>query len=267
MLSRTFLVLLSLACAPTILRAQGGFEYEVYSTEIEAPRATTLELHTNFVQSGRREIDEEQFATHHALRSSFEIARGLLPWLEGSVYFVGAAYQGRSAAYVGNRLRLTAVAPAKWNLPFDLGLSNEVGYARPGYSEYRWAYELSPIIGKSFGSLSIVLNPALEKGLSASGEVEGEEEYEFEFEPRAKIGYSFGDEAALALEYYGSVGSLTEFAPAHEQHHQLFATAETEVAHRWEFGAGIGRGLTRDTDRLVLMTKIEYHFGGEHEKD
>jgi hypothetical protein len=243
---RRFLVLaLPLISIPSAARAQAGFEYEVYSTHIETPHATTAELYTNFVASGRREIEDSQYPTHRALRSSLEITHGLLPWLEGSVYFVGAAFRGRNAEYVGNRLRLTAVAPQKWNLPFDLGLSQEIGYARPGFAEHRWVYELSPILGKSFGPVLFLLNPSLERGFDG-------EEREIEFEPRAKIGYELGDDGGIALEYYGS-----------EYHHHLFVTAEAEIGHNWEFGFGVGRGLTRDSDKSVLTTKIEYHFGGE----
>lgn len=245
MFRRLLAIALPLAAAPALAGAQAGFEYEVYSTHIEAPQATTLELYTNYVTSGRREIDAGQYPTHRALRSSLEITRGLLPWLEGSVYFVGAAFRGRDAEYVGNRLRLTAVAPQKWNLPFDLGLTQEVGYARPGFSAQRWVYELGPILGKSIGPVSLTVNPMFERGFDG-------DEREIEFEPKGKLEYAFGDEGAIALEYYGS-----------EYHHQLFATVEKEVAQKWEFGIGVGRGLTRESDKSVLTTKIEYHFGGE----
>jgi hypothetical protein len=242
---RVLLLSVLLASIPTLASAQAGFEYEVYSTHIESPHATTAELYTNFVTSGRREVEDGQFATHRALRSSLEITHGLLPWLEGSLYFVGGAFRGREPEYVGNRLRLTAVAPQKWNLPFDLGLTQEVGYARPGFAEHRWAYELGPILGKSFGPVSLLVNPMFERGFDG-------DEREIEFEPKGKLAYDFGDDGAIALEYYGS-----------EYHHQLFVTVETEVAHKWEFGIGVGRGLTRESDKSVLTTKIEYHFGGE----
>lgn len=238
-----------------MLSAQEGYEYEVYSTHIEAPRASTLELHTNYVQSGRREVDEGRFPTQGALRSSLELSHGLNRWLEGSVYLVGGVFRGAGTEYVGNRLRLTAVAPSQWNLPFDLGVSQEVGYARTGFGEHNWMYELSPIIGKSFGRFSLLVNPALERGF------DGEGENELELEPRAKASYEFGDEGALSLEYYGAVGPATRFEPAYEQHHQIFATFQAELGHRWEIGGGIGRGLTRESDRTVLTTKIEYHFG------
>ena len=255
MLLRSLAIVSYLVGIAPLLHAQEGFEYEVYSTHIDAPRSTTLELHSNFVQNGRRELDEGRFPTHRAVRSSLEVTRGLNRWLEGSLYFVGGVFRGQGAEYVGNRLRLTAVAPSKWNLPFDLGVSHEIGYARPGFGEHSWMYELSPIVGKSFGRFSLLMNPALERGFGGRGEDE------LELEPRAKASYEFGDEGALSLEYYGAVGPATQFEPAYEQHHQLFATFQTELGHKWEIGGGIGRGLTRESDHTVLTTKLEYHFG------
>lgn len=255
MLIRTIAVVCSLAVLAHVAEAQEGYEFEVYSTHISAPGATTLELHTNFVQSGRRDVDEGVLPSHRALRSSFEISHGLTRWLEGSVYFIGAVQKGDGPAYVGNRMRLTAVAPASWNLPIDLGVSQELGYARAGFAEDRWRYELSPIIGKSFGAVALVLNPSLERGVGHNGE------HEFELEPRGRLSYQFGDDAALSLEYYASLGPASSIEPRHEQRHQLFATVQTELSKRWEIGFGAGHGLTRESDRTVFSTKLEYHLG------
>jgi hypothetical protein len=255
MLLRVLASACMLALVAPIAGAQAGYEYEVYSTHIAAPRATTLELHTNFVQSGRREVDEGVLPSHGAIRSSFEVSHGLTPWLEGSVYFVGAITREDGAEYVGNRVRLTAVAPARWKLPFDLGISHEIGYVRPGFAENRWRYELSPIIGKSFGRIQLVLNPSIETGVGKGAE------HEMELEPRGRISYGFGDEAAVSLEYYASLGPATSLEPRREQRHQVFATIQTELSDRWEIGFGAGHGLTRETDRTVLSTKVEYHLG------
>jgi hypothetical protein len=236
------------------LSAQEGYEYEVYSTHIAAPRIGALELHTNFVPTGPSSSDSELVSSHRAVRSSLEFSHGINRWLEGSFYFVGGVFRGMGAEYVGNRVRLTAVAPSTWNLPVDLGVSQEVGYARHGFSEHRWMYEISPIIGKTFGRVSVVVNPALERGFGSA------RESELELEPRAKASYEIGDDGALALEYFGALGPAKAFEPVSEQHHQLFVTFETELSRRWEIGGGIGRGLTRESDRTVLTSKLEYHY-------
>lgn len=89
---------------------------------------------------------------------------------------------------------MTACAPAVWNLPVEFGLAQEVGYARPGFAENGWTYELSPMIGKTWGSIALVANPAFERGLS------GPVAHQIEFEPRGRFSYCFGDEGSLSLE-------------------------------------------------------------------
>jgi hypothetical protein len=235
-------------------QAQQGYEFEVYGASVAPVGGGELELHTNFVPSGSQLVDDsEGRATHHALRSSLELSTGLASWLEASIYAVSYARNGAGLQYVGNRARLTAVAPRSWNLPFAAGLSQEVGYARPGFAENQWAYEVTPILGKEMGNISLVLNPAFERGL-------GTGEHEWEFEPRAKLDYGLGDEESIGLEYYSVFGPVTGFDPRSHQRHQLFATGKTELSSRMEGAIGIGRGLTRNSDRWVVATQLEVKF-------
>ena len=238
----------------SIAVAQQGYEFEVYDTQIKKPGTTEFELNTNFVASGPRRVDSSLFPTHHMLRSSFEIGAGLTNWLEGSVYLLAAKRPNAGASYVGNRVRITAVAPVDWNLPVEFGLTQEVGYARPGFAENRWTYELSPMIAKTWRSLALVANPAFERSLS------GPAAHPIEFEPRGRISYGFVDEGSLSLEYYSSLGPTSGFDPRSEQKHQLFVAAEKEFSTRWELAASFGRGLSASSDRSVIATRIEYRI-------
>ena len=197
--------------------------------------------------------DPEGRATHRAFRTSLELSTGIVGWLEASFYAITYARNGAGLQYVGNRARLTAVAPAKWNLPFDAGLAQEIGYARSGFAENRWSYEITPILGKELGRVSLSINPAFERGLDAG-------QQEWEFEPRAQLAYAFGDEAGVGLEYYSVFGPVSGFDASSHQRHQLFATGTTELARDIEAGLGIGRGLTRNSDRWVLTTRLELKF-------
>jgi len=234
--------------------AQQGYEFEVYDSQIKKPGTTEFELNTNFVASGPKRVDNGLFPTNHMLRSSFEIGAGLTNWLEGSIYLLSVHRADAGTSYVGNRVRITAVAPVDWNLPVEFGLTQEVGYARPGFAENRWTYELSPMIGKSWRSVTLVANPAFERGLA------GPAAHPIEFEPRGRISYGFGDEGSLSLEYYSSLGPASGFDPRSEQKHQLFVAAEKELSTRWELAASFGRGLSASSDRGVIATRIEYRI-------
>jgi hypothetical protein len=256
MKKRYLLTPLAIACLSplSIALAQKGYEFEVYDTQIKKPGTVEFELNTNFVASGPKRVDSGLFPTDHMLRSSFEIGAGLTNWLEGSIYVLAAHRPNAGASYVGNRARITAVAPDDWNLPVEFGLTQEVGYARAGFAENRWTYELSPMVGKTWRSVSLVANPAFERSLGDPSA------HPIEFEPRGRISYGSGDEGSLSLEYYTSLGPTSGFDPRSQQKHQLFVAAEKEFSTRWELAASFGRGLTASSDRSVVATRIEYRF-------
>lgn len=251
LLSVAFTLLTPLSLAS----AQQGYEFEVYNTRLTTPGTTELELNANFVASGRKQIQNGLFPTHHMLRSSLEIGRGLTEWLEASVYMLGVHQPNLGSSYVGNRVRVTAAAPASWNLPVEFGLTQEIGYARPGFAESRWTYEISPMIGKTWGPVSFVLNPVFERSLA------GAPSHPVEFEPKARIGYGFGNEGSIALEYFSTLGPMSGFDPRSEQNHQLFAAFGKELSRNWELALSVGRGLTSSSDRGVIATRLEYRIG------
>lgn len=251
---KTAIVISVLSVCAVSAQAQQGFEFEVYGTSIAQPGEGELELHTNFVPTGAQRVDDpEGRATHRAFRSALEVSVGLSGWLEGSLYAVTYARNGAGLQFVGNRARLTAIAPMSWKLPFDVAVAQEVGYARPGFAEHRWAYEITPILGKRAGPVSLVFNPALERGLDGA-------EREWEFEPRAQLEYALGDEGGMGLEYYSVLGPLDGFDSQSHQHHQLFVTGKSKLPNSLEAGIGLGRGLTTNSDRWVITTRLEIEF-------
>jgi len=254
MFTRTTIAISAFSLLAASAQAQQGYEFEVYGTGVPARGAGEIELQTNFVPSGAQRADDpEGRATHRSVRSSLELSTGLAGWLSASFYTVAYARNGAGVQYVGNRARLTAVAPNRWHLPFDAGLSQEVGYARSGFAENRWGYEITPILEKEIGNVSLLLNPAFERGLRTG-------EQEWEFEPRAALRYGLGDDEAVGLEYYSLLGPVTGFDARSHQLHQLFATGTTELPSGVEASLGIGRGLTRNSDRWVVATRLELKF-------
>jgi hypothetical protein len=254
MLVRTTIAISALFLLASTARAQQGYEFEVYGTDVPAKSARELEVHLNFVPSGSQDVDNPQGrATNRAVRSSIELSAGLLSWLEATLYTVTYARNGAGIQYVGNRARLTAVAPERWKLPLKAGLSQEIGYARPGFAENRWAYEISPILGKEMGNISFLFNPALERGLDPGPQ-------SWELEPRARLGYAVSAEKSIGLEYYSVLGPVSAFDAGSDQRHQLFVTGKTELPTGVEAAFGIGRGLTRNSDRWVITTQLEKKF-------
>ena len=249
---RTAVILSAMIFVSGSAEAQQGYEFEVYGAEAPHRGWGEIEFHTNFVPSGAQLVDDaDGRATHHAVRSSIELSAGLSSWLEASLYTVTYARNTAGVAYVGNRARVTAIAPAVWGLPFEAGISQEIGYTRPGFAESPWAYEITPILGKDLGRISLLVNPAFERGL-------GRGVHAWEFEPRGEINYALGGDGEVGVAYYSALGPVAKLDERSHQRHQLFLTGKSEVRSGVEAGLGIGRGLTRNSDRWVIATKLEF---------
>ena len=81
-----------------------------------------------------------------------------------------------------------------------------------------------------------------------------------EFAPNFKVAYSATKKIDVGLEYYGGLGPLSGFDPAREQTHQIFPASDLNVSPKWEFNFGVGIGLTRSTDHLILKMIIGRRF-------
>src|ERR1700716_1673108 len=215
---RSALTISALILLSASAQAQQGYEFEVYGADAPHRGLGELEIHTNFVPSGAQLADDaDGRATHRAFRSSIELSAGLSSWLEASIYMVTYARHTAGVAYVGNRARLTAIAPAASGLPFETGISQELGYVRSGFAQSSWAYETTQIVGKNFGRISLLVNPAFERGL-------GRGTHAWEVEPRGEVNYALGPGGAVGIGYYTVLGPVANFDQRSHQRHQLFLT-------------------------------------------
>ena len=76
-----------------------------------------------------------------------------------------------------------------------------------------------------------------------------------------KGSYEFNKTVALGLEYYGSLGQVSQFESYAHQQHQLFLATDLNLAPQWEFNAGLGYGLTNATERLIFKVILGRTFG------
>jgi hypothetical protein len=83
----------------------------------------------------------------------------------------------------------------------------------------------------------------------------------FEFAPNAKVSYDLASKIAGGLEYYGSLGPLRSFDPPREQQHQIFPTIDLNLGPEWEVNFGVGFGLTRSTDPVIVKMILGRRFG------
>ena len=254
-----FLWLLLACSAP--LGAQDNYEIQVYPAETLEPRSTMVEFHTNFTLQGEKTGVNGLQPTNHALHETIEITQGWNDWFETGFYIFTSAHPGNGWQWVGDHIRPRVRVPEKWHWPVGVSLSNEIGYQRRIFSEDTWTWEMRPIIDRKIGPWYLSFNPTLDKSLHGLNVHQG-----FEFSPNVKISYDFSRVVSGGLEYYGALGPIGSFDPVAEQQQQFFPSVDLNVSPEWELNFGVGWGVTRSTDHLIIKAIIGRRFSWRKKK-
>ena len=250
-----------LFCA--ILSAQENYEIQVYPSETLAPKHTMVELHSNFTISGSKEVDQGVLPTEHAFHETIEITQGINEWFETGFYIFTSINRGYGYQWVGDHIRPRVRAPEDWHLPVGLSLSAVFGYQRAAFSADTWTLELRPIIDKQLGKWYLSFNPTVDRSFHGPGVSQG-----VVFSPNFKAGYDVNKRVNVGLEYYGSLGPITGFDPLREQQQQILPAMDLNLGPNWEFNFGVGVGVTRSTDHLLIKMILgrRFNFGGHKAK-
>jgi hypothetical protein len=257
-IKRQLLMVLACVCVGLFansIEAQDNYEIQVYGSETVPRGVTMIEWHNNFTANGLKTTDDGTLPTHHAWHETIEITHGFNDWFETGFYIFTSARNGSGWDYTGNHIRPRFRVPPKWKWPVGVSLSQEIGWVRREFSADQWTWEIRPIVDKDSEKWYVSFNPALEKALSGPDKKRG-----FEFAPGFKVAYHANKKIDVGLEYYGGLGPLSGFDPAREQTHQIFPAIDLNVSPKWEFNFGVGIGMTRSTDHLILKMIIGRRF-------
>ncbi|GAC1440743.1 MAG: hypothetical protein NVSMB63_07560 [Sediminibacterium sp.] len=231
--------------------AQDNYEIQVYGSQTQAKKTTIFELHSNFTFLGEKEIIKGVLPSHHALHETIEITHGITDNFELGFYLFTNFISGYGYKVIGTHIRPRIMAPLSWHLPVGLSLSAEIGYQNQQYSPDTWNIEIRPIIDKQWSKLYVSFNPTL--GVSLAGI---DKRSAPSFEPNVKAAYNFFKNASLGAEYYGNLGTLTNFERPANQSHALFIVYDLSGNTDWELNLGPGWGLTKATDGFVFKVLI-----------
>jgi hypothetical protein len=240
------------------LQAQGSYEIQVYGSDLVAPGATMVELHSNFTFEGSKTAVDGMYPTEHQLHETLEITRGVTDWFELGFYVFTSADTRVGWQWVGDHLRPRVRAPESWGWPVGVSLSAEIGYQRAVYSPDTWTIELRPIVDKTIGRLYLCFNPTLDRSFHGPSVPEG-----VVFSPNVKVGYDITKVINGGFEYYGALGPVTGFDALRQQQQQVFAVTDLNLSPNWEFNFGVGVGLTGGSDHLLVKMIIGRRFGGK----
>ncbi len=235
--------------------AQDNYEIQVYGSETVPKGETMVELHSNFTAEGRKTVEDGLLPTDHAFHETLEITRGFNSWFEVGWYVFTSARSGNGWQWVGDHIRPRVRAPESWHWPVGVSLSNEIGYQRRQFSVDTWTWEIRPIVEKQLGRWYLSFNPTVDRALHGESVSKG-----FEFSPNFKFSYDVIKQVSLGLEYYGSLGPIPDFDPIAQQEQQIFPTIDLNLSPQWEFNFGVGVGMTRSTDHMIVKLILGRRF-------
>jgi hypothetical protein len=235
--------------------AQDNYEIQVYPSETVAPRTTMVELHSNFTFQGSKTTEAGVLPSNHALHETLEITQGFASWFETGFYVFTTVQPNEGWQWAGDHIRPRVRVPEQWHWPVGVSLSTEFGYARPIFSSSVWSWEIRPIVDKQKGRLYWSINPAFEKALTGPESPRG-----WEFAPDAKVAWNFSPAVAFGLEYYGGWGPVGAIDPFPQQSQQFLPAFDLNVSPKWEINFGVGVGVTRSTDHLLVKAILGRRF-------
>jgi hypothetical protein len=238
------------------LFAQGNYEVQVYGSELVKPGNTMMEFHTNFTFQGVKQTIDGVYPTEHQFHETLEITHGFNEWFEIGFYVFTSAGPGQGWSWVGDHIRPRFGLPERYKFPVGLSLSQEFGYQRAKYSPDTWTWEIRPIIDKKLGKWYASFNPTFDKSFHGPDKSHG-----YSFSPNFKVSYDVTKVVAAGLEYYGALGPVTGFDPLQDQQQQILPAIDLNLGENWEFNFGVGVGVTRGTDHLLVKMIIGRRFG------
>ena len=250
-----FVVALSCLIITQEAFSQDNYEIQVYGSETVAPKATMVELHSNYTIDGSTTEENGVLPTHHIVHETIEITHGFTNWFEVGFYFFNAIGNEGRTNYVGSHIRPRVRVPDSWHWPVGVSLSLEAGYQKLKYSEDDWTLEIRPIIDKTLGKWYVAFNPTFDKSLHGLNSGKG-----YVFSPNIKGSFNVNSIWAPGLEYYGSVGGLFNFIPFQQQQQQLFAVIDINAWADWELNFGYGHAFTNAADNGIIKVILGYRF-------
>lgn len=115
-------------------------------------------------------------------------------------------------------------------------------------------FETRLILEKTLVPFVIRLNPIIEKALSGADVEEG-----VELEYAAGL-YAPINGLRVGLEAYGKFGEMRDWKPWDAQEHYLVPDVGFHLGPHIEVDLGVGVGLTKASDDLLVKTVLEYEF-------
>ena len=234
-------------------------EIVVFTDEFEKKGAVGYELHLNYAARARKTPDYPgEQAPHHVFRVMPEIVWGLSEkWNLGLHFPLSYDPATKSAKLDGAKVRLhyLNVNEHSPNSATFYGVNYEVSAYSKRITESRYNAELRGIVGVRAGDWKFTVNPILTKALSDNPNGK-----HLEFEVFGQALRSFGEDFAVGIEHYSSLGRLSNPTFGSQSEQITYLVTDFKTKHHFDIHLGIGHGWTSPTDKLVFKALIGIPF-------
>jgi hypothetical protein len=245
-------VILVVLGAPPPLGAQTD-EIQVYTGDLETPGKANLTIHTNYTPDGRTVAAfPGGIVPQGSVNGTLEWAYGVTDWFEAGTYLpVYTLTRDRKLELDGAKLRALFAVPHAGTRRFFYGVNFELSFNAKRWEQSRQSGEIRPIVGARSGPWDFIVNPILDTSFDGFSRLD--------FAPSVRVAYNRSPTFALAAEHYADFGQLHHFDTGARQEHNLFGVADFSRP-RFDLEVGIGFGLTKASDKLVLKTIVSHTF-------
>ena len=242
--------------APPAARAADE-EIQVYMDEIGPPHRLGLDVHLNYVPTGRIAPDYAgQQASGGRTRITPEWSWALNPNVELGLYLPLMTLDRRGGFEAdGVKGRIKWVAPRPDDQPWFWGLNFEIGRVKRDLDINPWNAELKGIAGVRSGPWTLAAN--LNVDWVVSGPDQGAPA---ELQLALKAGYSLDKETSIGIETYNALGTTQSLGRFSEGDHQTFLVVDKGFG-RWDLNIGVGYGYGQPEDRWIVKAVIGVPIG------
>jgi hypothetical protein len=226
-------------------------EIQVYMDEIGPPHALGLDVHLNYVPTGRvaPSFPGEQ-ASEGRTRVTPEWSYALDPNLELGLYLplMTLDRDGRFEA-AGVKGRIKWVAPKPAGQDWFWGLNLEVGRVRRDLDINPWNAELKGIWGVRKGPWTVAAN------LNVDWVVSGPEPSPVDFQLATKAAYRLDAVTQVGVESYNGLGGGRGFGRLAQADHQTYLAVDRSFG-KWDLNLGLGYGYGQPEDHWIVKAVV-----------
>ena len=236
---------------PLVAFAQAD-EIQVYDGGL-APRGVfNLTLHNNITPKG---VTTPAFPGAVVADNSWngvpEWAYGVTRWFEAGLYMPLYTHDKNMGwGLDGFKLRTLFAVPNADDRTFIYGANFEFSFNSKRWDTTRFTSEIRPIIGWHLKNVDLIVNPIVDTAYDGFKNLE--------FVPATRVAVSVNSKWQIAAEEYADFGRVSDFLPASQQSHQIYAVVDRAGRLEMEFGVGVG--LTGASDKLTFKLILAGDF-------